>query len=41
MMRLGWIAVGALVVYLLRMRDDFEDRLAELEAEAEERSVTQ
>lgn len=35
--RLLWFAAGLLVMRLLRTRDDFEERLSELEAEAEER----
>jgi hypothetical protein len=33
-----WVAAFALVVWLALRADDFEDRLEELEAEAEERA---
>lgn len=37
MIRLAWFVVGAVVATLLRRRDDLEDRLGELEAEADAR----
>lgn len=37
MARLAWVVVGALVHKLLYMRDEFEDRLEALEAEADAR----
>jgi hypothetical protein len=38
MARLMWVLVGALVHRLLSTRDDFEDRLGALEAEADARA---
>jgi hypothetical protein len=35
--RLAWALAGALVWWALHLRDDFEDRLEALEAEADER----